>query len=440
MLKICRIHHRAFKINDLTLTVLTDDGGIPVKKLLPGGDLHFEIDPPEIKPVVLDLFCGAGGLSLGFELAGYYIGLGVEMDRWAYETHSYNFNGRCHFGNIKDIQNPEKLIRKYDLERVDVIVGGPPCQGFSRVGRGKIRSLLKDPTYIHDPRNQLYREFLRFLEALRPLYFVMENVPDMQYYVDHDELLLEKMLRYLRKIGYTAEWQILHADHYGVPQTRKRLFVVGNRIGHEIVWPEKTHEGRPVTVWDAIGDLPIVPHGHREDEIAYIPRRNLNNYQRFMREGAGGVLYNHQTRWHNEQDLAAFALLEEGGKYADLPAKYKRYRDDIFKDKYRKLYRDSPSWTIEAHIGKDTYRHIYPSRKGEPEPPRTISVREAARLQSFPDRFRFVGPFTRQFHQVGNAVPPLLARAVARAILPGVLKGISLISETKQGIRIGAGY
>jgi DNA (cytosine-5)-methyltransferase 1 len=137
------------------------------------------------------------------------------------------------------------------------------------------------------------------------------------------------------------------------------------------------------------------------------------------------MLYNHQTRWHNQQDLHAFAWMPEGGKYADLPKKFKRYRDDIFKDKYRKLYRHQPSWTIEAHIGKDSYRHIHPAGLGDGEPPRTISVREAARLQSFPDRFRFLGPFTKQFHQVGNAVPPLLAKAVAQAILSDVLIGLA---------------
>ena len=376
------------------------------------------------KPLVLDLFCGAGGMSLGFEMAGYHIGLGVEKWETACKTHRYNFGDRCHMGDIFNIPDPSALIQEYGLEKVEVIIGGPPCQGFSRVGRGKLRSLKNDPTYIHDPRNQYYREFIRFVEVLQPLYFVMENVPDMQYYADEEGLLLEKMVRCFQELGYKVDWRVLQADHYGVPQTRRRLFVIGNRLGQAIRWPDKTHEGNPVTVWQAIGDLPIVPHGHRGDEMPYRPRCELNDYQRLMRQGAGDVLYNHQTRWHNEQDLAAFAWLPEGGKYVELPDRYKRYRDDIFKDKYRKLYRDRPSWTIDAHIGKDTYRYIYPSREGEPEPPRTISVREAARLQSFPDRFRFLGAFTRQFYQVGNAVPPLLARAVAEAILPGVLMGM----------------
>jgi len=352
-------------------------------------------------------------------MAGCHIGLGVDNDLLACKTHAFNFDGCCVQADITLIASPKDFIKVHGLECVDVIIGGPPCQGFSRVGRGKIRSLLNDPTYIHDPRNQYYKEFIRFVETLQPLYFVIENVPDMQYYADGDGLLLHKAVRRLEEIGYNVRWDVLHADHYGVPQTRRRLFVIGNRLRQEICWPEKTHEGKPITVWQAISDLPAVPHGHRQDEMPYVPGCELNEYQRLMRQGAGDVLYNHQTRWHNAQDLEAFAWLPEGGKYFHLPEEYKRYRDDIFRDKYWKLYRDRPSWTVEAHIGKDTYRHIYPSRRGEPEPPRTISVREAARLQSFPDRFRLLGAFTKQFYQVGNAVPPLLAKAVAEAILPG---------------------
>jgi DNA (cytosine-5)-methyltransferase 1 len=381
------------------------------------------------KPVVLDLFSGAGGMSLGFKMAGYQIGLGVEKEKLAYKTHCHNFSDRCYLGDIRDIPDPRFFIQEHGLEQVDVIIGGPPCQGFSRVGRGKLRSLKNDPTYIHDPRNQYYKEFTRFVEGLHPIYFVMENVPDMQFYTDGEGLLLRKALRRFRELGYTVSSKVLQADHYGVPQTRRRLFIVGNRMEQEIQWPNKTHKGSLVTVWQAISDIPIVPHGHRQDEMPYRSRCKLNDYQRLIRQGAGNVLYNHQTRWHNEQDLEAFAWLPEGGKYVELPDEYKRYRDDIFKDKYRKLYRGRPSWTIEAHIGKDTYRHIYPSHKGEPEPPRTISVREAARLQSFPDQFRFIGPFTRQFYQLGNAVPPLLAKAVAETILPGVAMGMAKLGD-----------
>jgi len=377
---------------------------------------------PAPQPIVLDLFSGAGGMSLGFQMAGYHIALGVEKEELPYKTYRHNFGDHeCHLGDIADILNPKAFIREYGLQKVDVIIGGPPCQGFSRVGRGKIRSLLNDSSYIHDPRNQYYKEFIRFVQELQPLYFVMENVPDMEYYADGEGTLLNKALRAFKEAGYKAtKPQVLQADHYGVPQARKRLFIIGTRLDEEIAWPKKPFELTPITVWQAISDLPIIHHNHQKDEIPYTPRHELNEYQQLMREGADDCLFNHQTRRHNEQDLAAFAWMQEGGKYIDLPQEFKRYRDDIFKDKYRKLYRDQPSWTIEAHIGKDSYRYIYPTRQGEPEPHRTISVREAARLQSFPDRFRFIGPFTRQFQQLGNAVPPLLAKAIAESILPSL--------------------
>ena len=269
------------------------------------------------EPVVLDLFCGAGGMSLGFEMAGYRIGLGVEKEELPFRTHSLNFDGRCHLGDIGGISDPLAFVREHGLDRVDVAIGGPPCQGFSRVGRGKIRSLRQDPDYIHDPRNQYYREFVRFVEAIKPSHFVMENVPDLQYYLDGEEPLLQKALRRFEGLGYTVDWQVLAAHHYGVPQTRKRLFIVGVPEGNDVHWPEKTHERNPVTVWQAISDLPVVPHGHREDEMPHESRRGLSRYQRLMRQGSNGVLYNHQTRWHNEQDLAAFAWLPEGGKYVD---------------------------------------------------------------------------------------------------------------------------
>jgi DNA (cytosine-5)-methyltransferase 1 len=195
-----------------------------------------------IKPVVLDLFCGAGGMSLGFQMAGYDIGLGVEKEKYPHLTHFNNFENRCHLGDIQDIQNPNALINNYKLNRIDVIIGGPPCQGFSRVGRGKIRSLHCDPTFIHDPRNQDYREFIRFVGALQPLYFIMENVSEMIYYENGECLLIDRIIENFRDIGYEAKYNVLRADHYGVPQTRRRLFIIGNRLGNSISWPKKIHE------------------------------------------------------------------------------------------------------------------------------------------------------------------------------------------------------
>ena len=397
-------------------------------------------------PVVLDLFCGAGGMSLGFQMAGHRIGLGVDNDSLACQTHAYNFDGRCVLADITSIADPRAFVQEHGPEGVDVLIGGPPCQGFSRVGRGKLREIHNDPAYIHDPRNRLYREFIRFVAALQPFYVVIENVPDMRFYENNGERLVDRVKRELEQLNYTVDWKVLLAADYGVPQTRQRLFTVGNRLGMAITWPAPVYQpDEHMTVWQALSDLPIVDVKHRQDEIPYEPRCKLNEYQQMMREGCDGVLYNHQTRWHNPDDIRAFRLLKEGDRYIDLPDELRRYdsrthperRDEWFKDRYRKLFRDRPSWTIEAHIGKDTYRHIYPNREGEPEPPRTISVREAARLQSFPDRFRFLGAFTRQFYQVGNAVPPLLAKALAEAILPGVLMGMAQLADVGTMVSSG---
>ena len=412
--------------------------------------MTFDTSPlPLSQPVVLDLFCGAGGMSLGFQMADYVVGLGVDKDSLACRTHARNFGSECTTcSDIQSISDPKAFLKQYGVEHVDVIVGGPPCQGFSRVGRGKLRQVNNDPAYVHDPRNQLYREFVRFVVSLKPAYFVIENVPDMQYYQNGEERLIDTIKNELEsRSGYLVDSRVLMAADFGVPQLRQRLFIIGNRLGKPIAWPTPTHQpDEYLSVWEAISDLPIVDIKHRNDEIPYVPRHELNEYQRQMRAGCDGVLYNHQTRWHNAADLEAFCLLQEGGRYVSLPDEFRRYdskshpekRNEWFKDRYRKLIRAEPSWTVEAHIGKDTYRHIYPNRNDEPEPPRTISVREAARLQSFPDRFRFLGAFTQQFHQVGNAVPPLLAKAVAEAILPDVergmmaMRGIALEEDLKQ--------
>jgi len=365
-------------------------------------------------PTVIDVFCGAGGLSLGFELAGFNALLGIDSDEKCVKTYSLNLSGRGVVKDVRKIRDISKFVEKHaDSDRIDVVIGGPPCQTFSITGRIKLRSLGINPE--KDPRNGLWKWFLKFVKELRPLFFVMENVPAMAS-IKYNGVSLPNHITYeARKLGYHAEWRILNAADYGVPQIRKRLFIVGNKLEIPFYWPEKEVSDY-VTVWEAISDLPIIPHGFRENEIPYSPRNKLTPFQKWARTNAEDVLYNHVTRWHREEDLLIFSLLPEGGKYTDVPKELRRYRDDIFKDRYRKLLRDAPSWTIDAHAAKDTYRYIYPSRAGHPEPPRTISVREAARLQSFPDRFIFPPELTHAFRQIGNSVPPLLAKAIASAV------------------------
>ena len=360
---------------------------------------------------VIDIFCGAGGLSLGFEMAGFNVLLGIDNDVECIKTYNRNFPEKGIIKDIRKIKDPLSFVDSHiEGEPIHVLIGGPPCQTYSPVGRIKLRSLGRNPE--KDPRNGLWKYFLKFLREIKPPFFVMENVPGMKNQRYRRRSLPDHIVMEARKLGYTAEWKILDACDYGVPQRRKRIFIVGMLFNGNIPWPKKQSE-KPVTVWEAISDLPIVPAGFRENEIDYIPRGKLTPYQKMMREGAGDKLYNHVTRWHREEDLLAFSVMPEGGKYTDVPKELRRYRDDIFKDKYRKLIRNQPSWTIDAHIAKDTYRYIYPSRKGEPEPPRTISVREAARLQGFPDRFIFPKKLTHAFRQIGNSVPPLMAEKIA---------------------------
>jgi len=364
---------------------------------------------------VIDIFCGAGGLSLGFELAGFNVLLGIDSDEKCVKTYSSNLHNKGIIKDVRRIKDVEKFVEKNaGSNEIHVVIGGPPCQTYSITGRIKLRSLGRNPQ--KDPRNGLWKWFMKFVKELNPLFFVMENVPAMASIKCNGSLLPDQVVREAKELGYIAKWRILNAADYGVPQTRRRLFIVGSKLNVPFHWPEKT-VSTYVTVWEAISDLPIIPHGFRENEIPYSPRSKLSSYQSWARTGANDVLYNHVTRWHREEDLLIFSILPEGGKYTDVPKWLRRYRDDIFKDRYKKLMRDAPSWTIDAHAAKDTYRYIYPSRPNQPEPPRTISVREAARLQSFPDKFVFPSELTHAFRQIGNSVPPLLAWAVANSVM-----------------------
>lgn len=356
--------------------------------------------------ITLDLFCGAGGMSLGFESAKFFVAAGLDKESLAIATHDYNFLSKGIACDIREITDPQELLVRLGLSRVDVIVGGPPCQGFARIGKGKIRSIELEH-YYEEVMNSLYKEFMRFVEVLQPLAFVMENVPDMARYQNG-----EILKRIKRNFGdYTIDWQILNAVDYGAPQKRQRLFVQGNRIGQKVHWPKLRAARRHVTVRDAIGDLPDRTPPSLEEVLPYDPQQPLTEYQQKMREGVRldqeNKIFGHIIRQVRDDDRLIFSLLKEGQKYRDLPAELQRYRTDIFDDKYWRLVYDQPSWTVTAHIRKDAYRYIHP------EHCRTLSIREFARLQSFPDRFLFAGPRTERLRQIGNAVPPFLARAIA---------------------------
>lgn len=366
-------------------------------------------DPSEL--IVLDLFSGAGGFSLGFRKEGFFIAAGVDRDESSIWTHSHNFLSKSICRDITDIEDPKAFITSLGIPRVDVVIGGPPCQGFSQVGKAAIKKLGLE-TYYHDVLNNLYREFVRFVEVLQPQAFVMENVPAMASFQKGE--LVERIKTRFQEIGYeNTDSRILNAKYFGVPQARKRLFIGGVCGSVEFPWPEPNKDQTDfVTVRGAIEDLPSCQPPVREDEMSYdgIPD---SEYQKLMREEVpDGIVYDHIIRDVRADDKEIFALMEEGHKYTDVPEKYRRYRSDSFKDKYSKLIWDEPSWTVTAHIRKDSYRYIHPDKKQG----RMLSIREFARLQSFPDHFRFCGAPTRRMQQIGNAVPPLLAQSIAESL------------------------
>ena len=386
-------------------------------------------------PSLIDIFAAPGGLSLGFNMAGFRLVAAVDNDEKGINTLSHNFSDAMVFS--KDIQELDGkwLLDKVSMSRgdLDVLVGSPPCQGFSTVGRVKIASLIRkgiwklhngNPRLIDDPRNLLYKEFVRIVNEVEPKFFVVENVHGMRSYRNGN--LINELLKEFQAIGYRTDYRVLNAAEYGVPQQRKRIFFIGNRLGMSNPFPEKTHSvstvadersgncmvlKNAVTVWEAIGDLPRLNEGEG-DEVTDYNRPPSNHYQVWSRKESSKV-FNHVARSHRQRDLDTFNSMEPGDKWKNLEQKYKNlygYRDDIFHDKFKRLWKDKPSWTVTAHLHKDGYGYMHPTQ------PRTITVREAARLQSFPDRFRFMGARTHQFKQVGNAVPPLMAKAVADSL------------------------
>lgn len=376
-------------------------------------DLRDLLDSAKLppRPLAVDLFCGAGGLSLGLQAAGFHIVLGVDNDPVALETHRSHFPGLTLERDLSDPRAVREVSSVLRRLKPDLIAGGPPCQPYSRAGRSKIRSLIvTGQRSAHDRRRDLWKSFLEIVETARPRAALLENVPDMA--LGDDMLVLRSMTASLEDLGYAVHSRLLDAWRYGIPQHRQRLIVVAlaDRLG--FTWPEPTEE--PVTIRDAIGDLPAVEGGWRPAEGAEgfldYPDDATTAFQNEARRHSHGRVYDHITRPVRPDDRRAFNQMDSTTSYADLDPELKRYRDDIFVDKYRRLGWPELSRTITAHVARDGYWYIHPDQ------PRTLTVREAARLQTFPDHVRFAGPPTAAFRQVGNAVPPRLAEVVGRQI------------------------
>jgi DNA (cytosine-5)-methyltransferase 1 len=362
------------------------------------------------RPTAIDLFSGAGGLSLGLRNAGFSVLLGADWDARAVETHEANLGGLGYAGDLSDPSELIDYLEGWGIRNVDLVAGGPPCQPFSRAGRSMIRNLVATGARpAEDPRADLWQAFMTIVEHLRPRAVLVENVPDLPSW--EDGTVLMGFYESLGDLGYEVDARVLDAFQYGIPQHRARLFLVALRDAGEFVWPHP--EDAITTLRDAIGDLPPVPPAQRTDRIPYYgePR---TAFQERMRADVPAAdrhsVHDHITRDVRADDAEAFALLGEGQTYVDLPEHLRRYRSDIFTDKYKRLAWEQVSRSITAHIAKDGYWYIHPAQH------RTLSVREAARVQTFPDWFRFAGQPSLRLRQIGNAVPPLLGEALGRQL------------------------
>lgn len=389
-----------------------------------------------MKKQFIDLFCGAGGFSHGLEMAGFECVGGIELNETIAKTHQLNHkHSKTISGDIRNIP-PKEYAKIIGINHVDVIIGGPPCPTFSTIGDAKIRSVTGKPT-SEDPRNQLFLEYLKYVDYFRPEIFVIENVPN--FITKYKGKIFNTAVEIIENIGkdettdgqgiYEVEKpvQVLNAVYYGVPQTRRRMMLVAHKkTGIQFEYPKPTHyydqkdeESKKLkpctTVKDAIGDLPTITDNWRISEMPYSKKENLTEFQKIMRKpGNGETLRNNICRMSNDRAKRVFPHMSQGSKYMDLPKEIRQilpFREDIFKDRLKRLVMDEPSWTVIAHIGMDGYMYIHPTEN------RTLSVREAARIQSFPDDFEFVGNQQDTYVQVGNAVPPLLGKAIGQSVL-----------------------
>lgn len=338
---------------------------------------------------VIDLFCGAGGLSYGFEIAGFDVLLGIDNDAKALKTFEKNHNGaKSICGDITEITYEDHIAPLLDGKKIDVIIGGPPCQGFS----------LSGPRNFDDPRNKLYLSYIRLVEEIHPKAFVIENVPGLVGLFNGE--VKDNIIKKFAEMGYEVKYRILCAADYGVPQNRKRVVFVGvkgeNAFEYPIIQTEQ------VTCEMALSDLPPLVDTLGEDVQSYATAPQ-NAYQKLMREKSDKVR-NHIAASHSEKVQHIISLVPDGGNYRDLPVEFRESRN--FHVAWTRFHSQKPAPTIDTG-----HRHHFHYKYN-----RVPTVRECARLQSFPDDFIFLGNKTQQFRQVGNAVPPIMAQRIADQI------------------------
>ena len=418
-------------------------------KRQPSGVVALHEDAPEYRVngngtthrnalTVLDTFAGAGGFSLGFELAGCAIVGGIEIDSWASETFAHNHKDALVV--TRDIQSvsDDELCDLLTKRRPNILLGGPPCQGFSIC-----RKNAGDPT---DPRNSLFVEFLRMARALQPDYVIMENVPNIENARTHNgESVLGIIKRELRGLDYYVSHSVLEATDFGIPQIRRRLFVVASVHELENPFPHPTHGVSGVagdlfggslercpTLWEAISDLPELKAGEGS-EVQDYGQEPENDYQRELK-GGSDRLWNHTAMRHSKRMIERFASMMCGQSVSDVPQHLRPLKRNgngtisgkVYDQNNRRMHPDRPCHTIPASFYAN---FVHPFQH------RNFTPREGARLQSFPDWFVFKGKPTVvshkllaregrtdekhlcQYNQIGNAVPPLLAKAIAKNLL-----------------------
>lgn len=359
----------------------------------------------------IDLFCGAGGLSEGFRQAGYTVVAGNDIDAAAGETYMATHpHAQFILGPIQDV-TVDRLCQASGLRpgELDVLLGGPPCQAYS---------VYNHQRGMHDSRANLFREYLRVVEGMKPKWVVMENVTGITSIAGGT--VVQSIKDALRHLGYEVECRILKAEEYGIPQERRRMVFVGNRLGLPVGFPEPTHGPAGsglapfTTIWDAIGDLPPLANGEKDTATAYAAAP-AHWFQTYARESAREMVPNHEAPRLSAANQARMKHIPIGGSWRDiphdmLPAGMKRANRSDHTKRYGRMHPQGLSCTVltKCDIHWGAYIHPYQDR--------AISVREAARLQAFPDTFVFRGSRTEQYVQVGNAVPPLLGRKVAEAI------------------------
>ena len=334
----------------------------------------------------IDLFCGCGGLSLGFEKAGINVLVGI--DAWQDAITTFNYNHKNSKGICADLSTlePSEIEKELNGKSVDLIIGGPPCQGFSVAGK----------RIVDDVRDKLYKNFVRFVEYYKPKAFMMENVPNILSI--GGGIVRDSIVKDFSDLGYKVVYKVLTASNYGTPQNRRRAVFVGFKDGKEFIFPQQTVE-QLVTSYEALSDL---PENSLEDGSDY-PMTTNCDYQKLMRCNSSKI-YNHQITEHSDKTKEIIALVPDGGNYKNLPPELQQTRKVHIA--WTRLNSQKPSFTIDTG-----HRHHFHYKWN-----RIPTVRESARIQSFPDDFIFLGTKTSQYKQVGNAVPPLIAEAIAKKL------------------------